>query len=386
MLELVTFALLAKLLVDWAGNDSLKTLSDSTIRLLSQRGVAKSPKDKLDLATSWYRTERLVFVLGAGASAAYGLPTWNTLLQKLLLTTLRPPGNEAIEETAEIDVTGLLARTFTSVFEPSPLISARYLEGHFREHNPSATLAFENSIRAALYAETTIGTESELLKEIRQYCIAAGRSPNIDSIITYNYDDLLERCLANMEIDIPFSPIYARGMKHKSHELPIYHVHGYLPSTGNLTTKNKIVLSEDGYHRQYLDTYGWSNLVQINKYKDHNCIFVGLSFTDPNLRRVLDIAKNERGDSGIHHLCFRKHYVRAEVHDRLRKLLSENLGLTNGIKIDEIDTQKVADELAALVENIEEVDAASFGVGVHWIDTYDDIPKALRTIRLAAQN
>ena len=51
-------------------------------------------------------------------------------------------------------------------------------------HNSSGKV--ENAIRDALYGELKNNIESDLLKEVRQFCIAAGRNPNIDSIITYN--------------------------------------------------------------------------------------------------------------------------------------------------------------------------------------------------------
>jgi hypothetical protein len=53
------------------------------------RGAEKSQKQKLEAVTKWYRDQRLVMVLGAGSSVSYGLPNWDTLLQKLLLITIK---------------------------------------------------------------------------------------------------------------------------------------------------------------------------------------------------------------------------------------------------------------------------------------------------------
>ena len=202
-------------------------------------GAEKTHNQKLSQITEWYKNESLVMVLGAGASTAYGLPDWNTLLQKLLLITIK---NEDENDVGADEKAGILARTFSNIFEPNSLITARYLHNYFRKKNPRSTLAFENSIRDGLYSELKSQEDSELLKEVRQFCIAAGRSPNLDSIITYNYDDLIEKCLSNIDVDIPFAPIYYRGMKNKRHELPIYHVHGYLPQDGKLTSKNRVVV------------------------------------------------------------------------------------------------------------------------------------------------
>lgn len=342
--------------------------------------LEKTQKQKIDQISSWYKNESLVMVLGAGASAAYGLPDWNTLLQKLLLITIKSD-DEADSDSSSHEKAGVLARTFSNIFEPNPLIAARYLHNYFLKKNPRSTLAFENAIREGLYSELEHQEDSELLKEVRQFCIAAGRSPNLDSIITYNYDDLIEQCLSKIDVDIPFAPIYSRGMKNKRHELPIYHVHGYLPQEGKLTSKNKVVLGEDGYHQQYNDVYGWSNLIQINKFKDHNCIFIGLSFSDPNLRRLLDISKNERGDDKIHHYCFKKRYKKDYVKDRLIKTLEENKEILDEKARAQLGIDQVVDELIELMEKFEENDALSFGVGIVWYDDHNDIPNILKKIR-----
>jgi hypothetical protein len=341
-------------------------------------GKKQTHPQKLETITDWYRSQRLVMVLGAGSSMSYGLPDWNTLLQKLLLITIKSDDDENVNS---IEKAGVLARTFTNIFEPNSLISARYLHNYFKKKNPKSNLAFESAIREALYVGVQNNKDSNLLKEIRQFCIAAGKSPNLDSIITYNYDDLMEQCLRNIDVDIPFSPVHARGMKHEQHELPIYHVHGYLPQKGQLTAKNKVVLSEDGYHEQYNDVYGWSNLVQINKFKDHNCLFVGISFSDPNLRRLLDIAKNERGDEGVHHYCFKKKHDKKKVKDQLEKLLSENEDILDEKSRAQLGFDDVVEELISLMEKFEENDALSFGVGILWVNDYDEIPANLNTIR-----
>lgn len=350
--------------------------------ILSENRIGIPIADKLNEISGWYRSERLVLVLGAGTSASYGLPDWSTLLQKLLLITINSGDDSPKSAKNNKEKDSIVAKTFTGVFEPSPLISARYLHNYFDHKHPSGTIVFEKAIREVLYENLdSIHKESDLLKEIRQFCIAPGRSPNLDSIITYNYDDLLEQCLQNIDVEIPFIPIHYRGMNNDNHELPIYHVHGYLPHVGQLTYKNRVVLSEDGYHKQYTNLYGWSNLIQINKFKDYNCLFIGLSFSDPNLRRLLDISKNERGDKKIHHYCIKKRHNLQSVKQRLEKLLFENEDIVKEKVNKEIELNNISAELINLMEKFEENDAISFGVDILWVNTYEEIPGLLKRIR-----
>lgn len=144
-------------------------------------------------------------------------------------------------------------------------------------------MPFDEAVRTAIYDEIDLKKNSNTINEIVNLCVAPGKSPNLDSIITYNYDDLIEYHIKKLKIDVPVKSVFDIGMNPTKKELPIYHVHGFLPQNENLQEHNKVTLSEDVYHQQYSDIYSWNNIVQINKFRDCKCLFIGISFTDPNL-------------------------------------------------------------------------------------------------------
>ena len=72
-------------------------------------------------------------------------------------------------------------------------------------------------------------------------------------------------------------------------EVPVYHVHGLLPADRNEPPRGDIIFSEEDYHRVYHDPYHWSNTCQSDLFRSSATLFIGLSFSDPNLRRILDL-------------------------------------------------------------------------------------------------
>lgn len=93
-----------------------------------------------------------------------------------------------------------------------------------------------------------------------------------------------------------------------------------------------------------IDPYSWSNLIQLNTFSANICLFIGISLSDPNLRRLLDISwrKNQR--------C--KHYI------IMKKPPQKN-------KADEITTM------------LFEQDANSLGLNVIWCSDFSEIPNIL---------
>jgi len=319
-----------------------------------------------------YKNGKLVFVFGAGISKDFGLPDWNILLQKLILKSFEVEGKYSNDRAR------ILAQLFQKIFSPSPLISARYLKNYF-ENNDS--IKFENEVRKALYDSIISNTKSNLMDEILHFCVAPGKAPNLDSIITYNYDDILEEYLSKQKINIPFRPIYKVGMKSENNELAIYHIHGYLPRKGNIDSSLKITLSEDEYHRQYNDIYNWSNMIQINKFKDNTCLFIGVSLTDPNLRRILDIAIAHRGEDDRPHYIIKKRYDSKNISNNLKSILNRNRNLYNEKVMSKLMLSETTEYLVKMMERYEEADALSFGINTLWVENYKEIPSVLKSIR-----
>ncbi|GGG12180.1 SIR2 family protein [Pontibacter amylolyticus] len=346
-------------------NLGLEHFSDT----LEKRFSRANQGSLLDSIHEAYRKENLVLVLGAGISMSFGLPNWETLLQKLMMKTL----------DKDKEVSNVLSRLFSKIFTPSSLIAGRYLQKYYENQNKS----FEEEVRKILYDGFSISAKSPLMDEIVKLCASPGKSPNLNSIITYNFDNILEQRLDKLTIDIPYKSIYGVGINAENSSLPIYHVHGYLPQKEKLNGLNQITFGEYVYHKQYVDIYSWNNIVQINKFRDYNCLFVGTSLTDPNTRRLLDIANQQKGDSERYHYIFKTKYKEANIKSTLNILLNQNSDLLDEKTKANLSLDETAKTLVKTIESFEENDMSSFGVKTIWVSDYSEIPQILKEIRKA---
>lgn len=354
-------------------NNLIKELSNKAIKeRINRISIVNDLEDAISNLKNAYNEEELVLVLGAGVSAPYKLPDWASLLQNLLFETFNNGDSDS-------DASHVLSKIFTEIFPNSPLISARYLQEYFKEHVSERN--FEQMVKEALYERIKRDTNSATVSEVVKLCISPGRSPNLDSIITYNYDDILETTLEKSETEVPYKTIYKDGMAPINNELPIYHVHGYLPQNSEIDKEQSLTLSENLYHKQYMDTYSWNNLVQINKFRDKICLFIGTSLTDPNIRRLLDISWPQRKKSERYHYLFKLEYKLEDVENKLEEILSENGKLLNEKSKANMQFKETAEKLMNKIEEFEEIDAMSFGIKIIRIKEYEDIPVILKKIR-----
>lgn len=320
-----------------------------------------------------YVNENLTLVLGSGISAKFGLPTWDFLLQRLILKT--------ITETPEKAT--VLSKIFSKIFNPSPLIAGRYLKETFADTRQVKN-RFEREVRKALYETYDENVDSPIMEEIIKLCNTAGSRSLLDSIITYNYDDILERKLQKRNLDISFQSVYGQRINPDIKDLAIYHVHGFLPKEGTIGKNNSITLGEYDYHEQYNNIYSWNNIIQINKFRDKTCLFLGTSLTDPNIRRLLDISnsqKEKKRNRKYHYLLKRK-TTEDFVAQRLTYILEANDDIFNEKVKAKMDITETIQLLIKIQTRFEEKDSESLGVKTVWIDNYDaDISDFLRRIK-----
>ncbi|TON23884.1 SIR2 family protein [Vibrio parahaemolyticus] len=317
---------------------------------------------------SCYKKGQLSLFLGAGVSSSAGMPDWSTLLNSLFVTylTQKFDGDGAVGDE---DINDLITR-LNSINEPSALMAARYLRKGLSKSDGGAK-DFIGAVTKNLYVlrNTDFAIDSELIKSIASMCLPRRAGAKVKSVVTYNFDDLLERQLSNNSI--LHRCIYTDDESYEPDELPVYHVHGFLPEARkscDYLDNSTLVFSEEGYHQIYSDSYHWSNLVQLNSFRESNCLMIGLSMTDPNLRRLLDISSKNTERSK--HFAFMKRLSSIEF-------CYETI---SGKKSKVIDNVESAKRFLEHHHILNEELMKELGVTIIWYENYDDIPEIIKNV------
>ena len=298
-----------------------------------------------------YENDNIVLFLGAGASNEAKIATWHTLISELFVALI---DKQLIANHIQIEKKDKkkIVKEVINQNGNSPLLQTRFLRNGFEND-------FEELVREILYKNAV--ESSDLLEEIGQLCIPNRGKLGVRAIINYNFDDLVEKNLKRLRVK--YHSIYGEGMIPDADELGIYHVHGFLPQEKenyeNLT-KSLLVFSEEGYHKLMLEPYNWANISQLNYMINNTCLFIGLSMTDPNMRRLLEIAAQKRTENDGD--C--QHYA---IMRRFRMKESA-----------EVDSIKSFERVN---ETLQESFFKELGVNVIWIDEFSDIPIILRQIK-----
>jgi hypothetical protein len=355
--------------------------------------VGQSRVNRSDLAgLRWaWSHRRLVLFLGAGVSLEWGIPGWKNLVLELLF-----------EQTAEARrLRGLwphyrraLAEWVTDYFDYDPVILARMVKTDLRQRavragDDGAEQRFLADVRQHLYAGyekvrprlqpsarrggTTLGAVADLV----------GRSSGtrgVAAVVTFNFDDLLERELTARRI-----PHYtvASGVRTHAQGMPVVHPHGFLPHDGPLPADG-IVFTEDDYHRLTDSMFHWALTTIVSYLRQYTVLFLGLSMSDPNLRRLLD-ASRYRGERPAHWQVQKRHQVRDRERTQVVANVDERARRHGRILGDQElkDKTQILEAIDAMLRQADSYDRELFetmGVKTIWLEDYPDIPALLREV------
>ena len=290
-----------------------------------------------------YNRGNLTIFCGAGVSFDSGIPTWNKLLKELL--------KEVYSDHKLPDIDAKLADLFQKRQNLSPLIVAKYLKTGLGK-------TFLSTVRDVLYQEYS--KPSGPIKELVELCRPRRNRKSLKAIVTFNFDDIIEEAL--IEEKIACKSIYDEGERFSEDQIPVFHPHGFLPREVELDERHNIVFSEDAYHSQFIDPFSWSNLTQLNYLSTSTCLFVGISLTDPNMRRLLDVSERKNKQNQKIHYLIKKRYTLESIFDDPSMYSEKNKALL------------------PIIEEIEEQDAKDLGFNTIWINDFTDIPLILKMI------
>lgn len=306
--------------------------------------------EKVEKLKKAYENDEIILMLGAGTSKDAGVPSWNELLKKLNLSII----NQKISDKLTAVEKNEIADELVSLQNGAPLVSASYIRSALGEK-------FKDEIKKALYKNVKSINDQPLLETIAKLSQPRRKKVGIESIITYNFDDLLERHLERNGVE--FKSMYREADYEEPTKIPIYHVHGFIPKEEKKYTnldQSVLVFSEDGYLHMQSDPYSWSNIVQIKALREKTCVLIGLSGIDPNLRRLFSI-HSEKYDG-----C--KHYILLQ-----REIKSSVANKSNKYK-----------EFSKLHHKIQEDTFKSIGLNIIWYENHSEVPQILEKLKVNA--
>jgi hypothetical protein len=249
---------------------------------LTERAMARIPA----VAEAVFASDGLTLFLGAGINADKA-PLWKDFLRELWDYAVKI----GISPTDRKDSTDNVAKwifnsNLFSLYEKASII--KILLGPDR---------YRLAIRKILYGKLK-NKPAKLLESVAALC----RSGRVQSVVTFNYDELLEYRIS------------------KTKNITVHHVHGVIPDVKYKShATEEIVLSMDEYFHNMAKPFSWQTAIQLNALTGSPCLFVGTSLTDINMLRLLTYARDEKRAGRIFALLAKEEYSK-KVENEMKKL------------------------------------------------------------------
>lgn len=308
------------------------------------KNIAEMNRKNLKKLKERVDSDAVNWVLGAGISKSAGVPLWSECLLQMWARALLLEGDfdydpatgkefrDTLDEMKkEIEhpeiflgkinptITGVSGnQIFTGV---DTLEAAEYIQNfvaetiswgnHEKEYLQDCAFAslVEDSLKLDKKPDEVWNKmKKQVLGFLAAYFMEQVKKGREVTVISYNFDDLLEFALERMGLGKEKCYIKNPGTKNVPEGktgVHIYHPHGTVSVIPNsLSEKSqKLVLAESNYERLEQKVYLWENSIQAKALHDKSCVFLGFSGEDYNFRRII---KNMERDGERQDM---KHYL-----------------------------------------------------------------------------
>lgn len=226
------------------------------------------------------RPDTLNFIIGAGVNKDFGFADWDKLIEEIRrqirnIQGILHPVDGAVDELIKFEAkmlnTNYIAPQILKDLDSNIYYKTIYnvLYGNF---NPNSTELSYNSklVNTNLY-------------QVARICDMQKKQT---SVLTFNYDNLLELILKNNFTSTVNSKY--RYSKHPKHALDInvYHPHGFYPYTTSKPQPYSLILSSYEYMNAYLPQSAYAR-EQLDKQLKFTNILLGNSLSDYEEQKVL---------------------------------------------------------------------------------------------------
>jgi hypothetical protein len=233
---------------------------------------------------------KLAVFVGAGAAVEAGMPQWPQLVHRLLLEASNHAGfrdDEQRQAWAE--------KTMLSELPPGAAgIAQTLLRERLGRALYNELYRPPDGSHPLKPTEFVPGPTANAVAALRITCDQERSEHGKMKILTTNYDDLLERALRARD-DVASRQVLSLFWPHETrneppHAIKVFHLHGVLTSR---TPRGNLTLTDTSFYRPSPSSPARDRFV-TGILSDYRCLFLGTSFTDPNLMRFIYSAAQDR--------------------------------------------------------------------------------------------
>lgn len=267
-----------------------------------------------------YWQQSIVVYTGSGVSTGptikgieYGLPTWFSLLQKIAANQHTTSWPNDPWHAADMAVRHCGGRTeFKNRLERLIMASHNYTTTNGQLNGTFVRAASTLSAVAAFCGQLTGRITNPKVENPTRVHFRTSANHRIQAILTANYDCFLETAASNFYRKSPLKPVTALGsLAGITSRIPVFHIHGYVPHPFYKRENREqiiddLIITRQDYEKYWKtdDVFGTTMGPQIHYFRYFTVLFVGFSFTDEYVCKLLQrVYKDYLSHSGHTHFA-----------------------------------------------------------------------------------